>query len=879
MNFPTRTVRRRFSKIAFLVSSAAIVISAAAAAQTQPQGIAIPAFFTITQNFNGVTPDWIRIRNAGAVAKIVVAGLDTLGAGNGSTTDCLGSPSQMFDCLHQNGQLVLGYVDTTGSARDATCPATNPNCNVIHGADGGFSVDQWYNTFGTHIDGIFFDNGPTSNATGLQTYYQNLYTTVRSTRPGKCGNGNQACVMLNASQVNPDWVVNGPASDFAITYERPVHGTDNDGGCGNPDQQDYFGASATASLGFCPNAQAGGPCADTMSPLGWYFTAANAPKTAHILRKPSQFGTLSNADLDSIIAMGRTNYGSPGFLYVHDQGCLANGAQYNHLSPYFEHIASAFGSAVTVSKSGTGSGSVSSAPAGLSCGSTCSTFSNNLSTGTVVSLSATADAGSTFAGFTLNGASCGNPCSFTVTQPSTVVATFNVPTSPVALTVSKAGTGGGTVTSNPAGISCGATCSASFSSGTTVTLTAAPDANSTFSGFSANCTPVTGTPTQCTITLSAAATVTTTFTGTNVAPVVPPPPLFSDNFNRTTGLGPNWNILYGAYTTDGASAISGTPPINGNWASVVPSMGTNDYAVSSDIVIPAGSLNSGVVARGSTTAFDRDLYSAQISTDGGVHLYRRNAWTWTSLGTSAAGITAGVRYTLKLLVAGSNPVHLEVWLNGALQIQLDDASTSRVVAGVPGIENYDPNVRYSSFAVSPAPLFDDNFTRTTGLGANWKIWFGGFTTNGAAAVSTAPPVNGNWASVVPALNTNNYIVSTDIVIPAGSLFSGIVARGSATQFDGDLYAAQLSTDGSAHLYRRNAWTWTALGAAPLGITANTRYSLKLVVSGSNPVHLEVWVNGIRQIVVDDGSTSSIQAGLPGIQNYDPNVQYSSFAVY
>ena len=39
---------------------------------------------------------------------------------------------------------------------------------------------------------------------------------------------------------------------------------------------------------------------------------------------------------------------------------------------------------------------------------------------------------------------------------------------------------GGTVTSSPAGIDCGATCSASFGAGTQVTLTASP-ANLTFS--------------------------------------------------------------------------------------------------------------------------------------------------------------------------------------------------------------------------------------------------------------------------------------------------------------------------------------------------------------------------------------------------------------
>ena len=77
----------------------------------------------------------------------------------------------------------------------------------------------------------------------------------------------------------------------------------------------------------------------------------------------------------------------------------------------------------------------------------------------------------------------------------------------LALTVSKTGAGSGTVTSNPTGISCGATCSAAFAIGTMVTLTAAPAAGSTFSGWSGSCT---GTG-ACTVTMSAARAVTANF--------------------------------------------------------------------------------------------------------------------------------------------------------------------------------------------------------------------------------------------------------------------------------------------------------------------------------------------------------------------------------
>jgi len=55
------------------------------------------------------------------------------------------------------------------------------------------------------------------------------------------------------------------------------------------------------------------------------------------------------------------------------------------------------------------------------------------------------------------------------------------------LTIAKAGTGFGTVTSLPAGILCGASCQARFAANTAVQLSAVAGINSEFSGWSADC--------------------------------------------------------------------------------------------------------------------------------------------------------------------------------------------------------------------------------------------------------------------------------------------------------------------------------------------------------------------------------------------------------
>jgi hypothetical protein len=81
------------------------------------------------------------------------------------------------------------------------------------------------------------------------------------------------------------------------------------------------------------------------------------------------------------------------------------------------------------------------------------------------------------------------------------------------LTVTRAGLGSGTVTSSPASINCGATCSAPFNGGTVVTLTATPNPNSTFTGWSGDCS---GTA-ACTVTMDTAHNVTATFAPSSFA--------------------------------------------------------------------------------------------------------------------------------------------------------------------------------------------------------------------------------------------------------------------------------------------------------------------------------------------------------------------------
>ena len=156
---------------------------------------------------------------------------------------------------------------------------------------------------------------------------------------------------------------------------------------------------------------------------------------------------------------------------------------------------------LSVIREGTGNGTVTSNPAGIDCGANCSA---SYDSGTVVTLTATPAPGSTVEGWTGGGCSGTGPCTLTVTANTTVFARFGI----TRFTLSVNREGSGTVTSNPAGINCGNTCSAAYNSGTQVTLTATPDFLFAFVGWSGGGCSGTG---ACTVTMTANTTVTARF--------------------------------------------------------------------------------------------------------------------------------------------------------------------------------------------------------------------------------------------------------------------------------------------------------------------------------------------------------------------------------
>ena len=173
---------------------------------------------------------------------------------------------------------------------------------------------------------------------------------------------------------------------------------------------------------------------------------------------------------------------------------------------------------LSVNGFGTGSGTVTSSPAGINCtvtagveSGTCSKMFigpllggfNNL----VVDTTWVASPGSDVSGGMLaHVPSLTYGYNLADGQSAVIEATFTL--KQFLLSVSRSGVGTGTVRSQPAGIDCGTSCSAQYDYGTPMTLTATPDAGAVFKQWTGACN---GQGAVCNLTITAATSTNAVF--------------------------------------------------------------------------------------------------------------------------------------------------------------------------------------------------------------------------------------------------------------------------------------------------------------------------------------------------------------------------------
>jgi hypothetical protein len=217
-----------------------------------------------------------------------------------------------------------------------------------------------------------------------------------------------------------------------------------------------------------------------------------------------------------------------------------------------------------------------------------------------------------------------------MTQARSVTATFNViPPQQFTLMVSKAGTGSGTVTSNPAGINCGATCSALFDFGTSVTLTASAASGSTFAGWSGEGCSGTGT---CTVSMTQARSVTATFSTNNSPTITMVSPILPQQTQTITITGSGFGTLQ---PYDGNSPSIRIHDVTGQWGAG--HIGPGDFDAVHLAV--ASWTDSQIVISGFTGAYGQNNWTLQLGDQVEVQIWNAQTGAGPAIYTLTVGVT------------------------------------------------------------------------------------------------------------------------------------------------------------------------------------------------------------------------------------------------
>ncbi len=163
----------------------------------------------------------------------------------------------------------------------------------------------------------------------------------------------------------------------------------------------------------------------------------------------------------------------------------------------------------------------------------------------------------------------------------------------------------------------------------------------------------------------------------------PPPPVFRDDFNRTSGLGGSWFIARGAFSTNGSAAL-GVAPLSYAFWTGLPAAGDS---ISVTLSTPLRSTHAGLLLRADTALPERDHYAAFVGPDGRLSLARRRGYVYTYLATGP--LFPSGSHVLSATASGTNPVVLSVRLDQTEIIRFTDASSSALRnAGRAGIFDY-----------------------------------------------------------------------------------------------------------------------------------------------------------------------------------------------
>ncbi len=370
--------------------------------------------------------------------------------------------------------------------------------------------------------------------------------------------------------------------------------------------------------------------------------------------------------------------------------------------------------------------------------------------------------------------------------------------------------------------------------------------------------------------------------------------LFSDDFERTGGLGSAWLVDRGTWSTDGRARSTRT--------------GTNAIRVAPvqcadclwEATLETGGRDASIFLRAPASR-PSDGYELLLRGSGEIQL---RSWVSGSMRilarlSGAANTSRAVR--LGLEVTGNGPVALTAFVDGVMKLTATDTSSGLPNAGFAGMWTGDTNVTFdavrlwSSAGTLPPPpppppppeeeeeedppppttgrLFFDDFTRSgSALGADWVV------ADGTWQVS-----NGEVATV----NRESSAIHTvrlcrdcraEVVAKPGSARAMLFVRAPPSR-PSDGYDLTLDSDGDVELSRWVDGVKTVLGTAEVARPDSSRPArLTLEAAGVNPTRLRAWVDGVEVLTANDSTAKLQSEGHAGVWTNRAAVRFDDFAL-
>jgi len=266
----------------------------------------------------------------------------------------------------------------------------------------------------------------------------------------------------------------------------------------------------------------------------------------------------------------------------------------------------------------------------------------------------------------------------------------------------------------------------------------------------------------------------------------------------------------------------------------------------------------------------QNYFYVTMRSSGSLQLKRLRAGTISTIVSTAFPVTVNRKYRLRLESIGS--VH-RVYVDGALLLDADDAGAP--LQGSAGLITNRARADFDNVVVTPSPLttvFVDDFATTSvdewshsGSG-QWSLSGSAYAQNSVAGEARAV-IGGPTADQVVQARVRQIAWSST---GTAERWAGVLARYTN---NANYYYLHLRSGGTVSLRKLVNGAITTLASAPLAVSLNTQYALRLEVVGNQ---LRGYVNGNLLLQATD---SSHAAGISGLMTNKSATQFDDYIAY